>query len=371
VADPSEAAPPQSAQPSQSREAPISLFDRFAGHEQVVLASDPETGLRALIGIHSTALGPALGGTRFHQYPDDGAALDDVLRLSQAMSRKNALAGLAHGGGKAVIIGDPKRDKTPQLLEAYGRAVETLEGRYITACDVGTYVADMDVIARVTSHVTGRSQAGGGSGDSSLLTALGVFCGLRACATHVWGSDDLRGRQVGISGVGKVGHRLVTHLIEAGASVVVYDIEPDAVRAVLDSHPGVQVADSEDALIRWPGLDVFSPNALGGVLNESTVAALTASVVCGGANNQLADDQVAQLLADRQITYAPDYLVNAGGEIQGADELDGFDLTRATARAEGIYDTTLEVLRLADAEGMAPAQAADRLAEARIAAGPP
>ncbi|HEX5016191.1 MAG TPA: Glu/Leu/Phe/Val dehydrogenase dimerization domain-containing protein [Actinomycetes bacterium] len=345
-----------------------SLFDRFAGHEQVVLANDPETGLRALIGLHSTALGPGLGGTRFHVYPDDGAALDDVLRLSQAMSYKNALAGLPHGGGKAVIIGDPRRDKTEALLEAYGRAVESLGGRYITACDVGTYVQDMDVIARVTSHVTGRSEAGGGSGDSSVLTALGVFAGMRACARYRWGTDDLSGRRIGIAGVGKVGHRLVRHLREAGASVVIFDVDPDAIRRVVDADRDVEVADSQDDLIRWPGLDIFSPNALGGVLNEGTVAALTASVVCGGANNQLAHARVAHLLADRDITYAPDYLVNAGGVIQVADELHGFDLQRATERTLKIFDTTLEVLELAAAKGLPPAQAADRLAEARIAA---
>ena len=351
--------------------AQVSLFDRFAGHEQVVLANDPATGLRALIGIHSTALGPSLGGTRFHAYPDDGAALDDVLRLSQAMSYKNALAGLPLGGGKAVIIGDPHRDKNPALLEAYGRVVDSLGGRYITACDVGTYVEDMDVIAGVTRYVTGRSEAAGGSGDSSVLTALGVLSGMRACAEHVWGSDALTGRRVGISGVGKVGHRLVRHLRDAGASVVVFDIDSDAVRQVVAADPAVEVADSEADLLRWPGLDVFSPNALGGVLDESVVKALTASIVCGGANNQLANPQIAQQLADRGITYAPDYLVNSGGVIQVADELNGFDLERATKRTLTIFDTTLEVLRLAEAEGLPPAQAADRLAEARIAAGTP
>ena len=347
------------------------LFERFEGHEQVVLANDPASGLHAMIGIHSTALGPALGGTRFHVYPDDGAALDDVLRLSRAMSYKNALAGLAHGGGKAVILGDPKHDKSDALLEAYGRTVESLGGRYITACDVGTYVHDMDVVARSTSHVTGRSEADGGSGDSSLLTAVGVLAGMRACAQHVWGSSDLAGRRVGISGVGKVGHRLVEHLREAGASVVIFDVDIEAIRRVVDSDPGVEVADSEDDLVRWPGLDLYSPNALGGALTEATVAALSAQVVCGGANNQLAHAGVAQLLTDRGITYAPDYVVNAGGVIQVADELIGFSLERARARTLGIFETTLEVLQLADTEGLPPAQAADRLAEARIAASTP
>lgn len=351
--------------------ADVFLFERFAGHEQVVLASDPRSGLRALVGIHSTALGPALGGTRFHPYRDDGAALDDVLRLSHAMSRKNALADLPHGGGKAVIIGDPRRVKTDALLEAYGRVVDSLGGRYLTACDVGTYVADMDVVARTTGYVTGRSEQAGGSGDSSMLTAVGVFCGMRACAEHRWGSPDLDGRLVGISGVGKVGHRLVAHALEAGASVVVFDVDADAVSGVRERHPQVQVAASEAELQAWPGLDIYSPNALGGVLTATTVSTLSAAIVCGGANNQLASDEAADQLAAREITYAPDYLVNAGGVIQVADELQGFDIARATARAETIFDTTLQVLRTADAEGVPPARAADRLAETRIAAGAP
>ena len=346
------------------------LFDRIDGHEQVVLASDEATGLRAIIAIHSTALGPALGGTRFHAYPDDGAALDDVLRLSRAMSYKNALAGLPHGGGKAVILGDPATVKSQPLLEAYGRAVERLGGSYYTACDVGTYVADMDVVGHTTRYVTGRSEADGGSGDSSLLTALGVFCGMRACAQHVWGSDDLAGRRVAISGVGKVGHRLVDHLMDAGASVVIYDVSAEAMARVIASHPEVAVASSEAELVARPDLDVYSPNALGGALSDVSVAALTAPVVCGGANNQLAHPGIEQRLADQGITYAPDYLVNAGGVIQVADELVGFDLERARSRALGIYQTTLDVLRLATDEGIPPAQAADRLAEAIIAAGP-
>jgi valine dehydrogenase (NAD+) len=351
--------------------ASTSLFGRFSGHEQVVLASDPASGLRVMIGIHSTALGPALGGTRFHSYPDDGAALDDVLRLSRAMSYKNALAGLPHGGGKAVIVGDPRRDKSRQLLQSYGRVVDGLGGRYITACDVGTYVEDMDVVAEVTRHVTGRSPAAGGSGDSSVLTSLGVFSGMRACAQHVWGSDDLSGRLVAVSGVGKVGHRLVRHLRAAGANVVVFDVDDAAVRRVVEDGPAIAVAPSEAALERWPGVAIFSPNALGGAIDDEAVQALSASVVCGGANNQLASPGMAQRLADRSITYAPDYLVNAGGVIQVADELDGFDLERATRRTLAIFDTTLDVLALAERDGVVPAEAADRLAEARIASSTP
>jgi valine dehydrogenase (NAD+) len=347
------------------------LFDRFTGHEQVIMASDPASGLRVLIGIHSTALGPALGGTRFHSYPDDGAALDDVLRLSQAMSYKNALAGLSHGGGKAVILGDPARDKSQPLLEAYGRVVDSLGGRYVTACDVGTYVADMDVIAGVTRHVTGRSLELGGSGDSSVLTALGVFSAMRACAQHVLGSDHLAGRRVAVSGVGKVGHRLVAHLRDAGAEVVVFDVDPAAVQRVQQDHPEIDVAPSEEALVRWPDLAVYSPNALGGALDADVAARLSAPIVCGGANNQLATPDVAGQLADRGVTYAPDYLVNAGGVIQVADELQGFDPDRARARTLAIFETTLEVLALAQEQGVLPAQAADRLAEARIAVGTP
>lgn len=349
----------------------LNLFDRFTGHEQVVLASDPASGLRAMIALHSTALGPALGGTRFHPYPDDGAALDDVLRLARAMSYKNALAGLPHGGGKAVILGDPAAVKTEALLEAYGRAVEALGGRYYTACDVGTYVADMDVVGRTTRYVTGRSEEHGGSGDSSLLTALGVFCGMRACAQHLWGSDDLTGRVAAVSGVGKVGRRLVAHLRDAGASVVIHDVSAAAIAAVLASHPDVEVATSEAELTARDDIDIYSPNALGGVLDDASVGVLTAAVICGGANNQLAHPGIGQRLADQGITYAPDYLVNAGGVIQVADELNGFDLDRARKRALGIYQTTLDVLRLAADEQIPPARAADRLAEAIIAAGPP
>ncbi|MCZ3388592.1 MAG: NAD(P)-binding domain-containing protein [Actinomycetia bacterium] len=340
------------------------------GHEQVVLASEAASGLRAIIAIHSSALGPALGGTRFHEYPDDGAALDDVLRLSRAMSYKNALAGLPLGGGKAVILGDPATVKSEALLEAYGRAVERLGGRYYTACDVGTYVADMDVVGRTTRYVTGRSEAEGGSGDSSLLTALGVLCGIRACAQHLWGSDDLAGRRVALSGVGKVGRRLVDHLRDAGASVVIYDVSTEAIAAVIASHPEIEVASSEAELVARGDVDVYSPNALGGALSDASVASLTATVVCGGANNQLAHPGIEQRLADQGITYAPDYLVNAGGVIQVADELNGFNLERASSRALGIYQTTLDVLRLATDEGIPPAQAADRLAEAIITAGP-
>ena len=341
------------------------------GHEQIAFCSDPDTGLRAVIALHSTALGPALGGTRFHPYPSMDHAVADVLRLSRAMSSKNAVAGLDHGGGKAVILGDPHRDKTPELLRAYGRFVESLGGRYVTACDVGTYVVDMDRVGESTRWATGRSPERGGAGDSSVLTAYGVFQGMRAAAQHVWGEPTLAGRRVGVAGVGKVGHRLTEHLLEDGAEVVVTDVDPDAVRAVLQRHPAVQaVADVVDLV--HAELDVFSPNAMGGALDDHTVAVLRAAIVCGGANNQLVTEGrggTAERLRQRGITYAPDFLVNAGGVIQVSDELHGFDMDRARSRTETIFEHTLAVLQDADAQDVTPAVAADRRAERRIAAG--
>ncbi len=343
----------------------------LAGHEQVAFCSDPDTGLRAIIALHDTSLGPGLGGTRFHPYSSTDQALADVLRLSRAMTSKNAVAGLDHGGGKAVIIGDPQRDKTPELLRAYGRFVESLGGRYVTACDVGTYVTDMDVVGESTRWATGRSPERGGAGDSSVLTAYGVFQGMRAAAQHVWGEPTLAGHRVAIAGVGKVGRRLVDHLLEDGAEVVVTDVDTDAVRALLRVHPRVRAVDDFDTLVREPA-DVFSPNALGGALDDETVDALRARVVCGGANNQLVSEGeggTADRLLARGITYAPDFLVNAGGVIQVSDELHGFDMHRARERTATIFEHTLEVLRDADSAGVSPAVAADRLAERRIAAG--
>lgn len=344
----------------------MDVFD--AGHEQVVFASDAETGLRCIIALYSTRLGPGLGGTRFAPYPCTDEALADVLALSRAMAYKNALAGLPHGGGKAVIIGDPSTDKSEALLRAYGRVIESLGGRYVTACDVGTYVADMDVVARTSSHVTGRSEANGGAGDSGVLTAFGVFQGMRACAAHRWGSSDLAGRKVGVSGLGKVGSRLVAHLVDAGAQVCVSDIRPEAVDAVRARFVDAVALSPSEMLAA--DLAVYSPNALGGVIDPWAAAALGAEVVCGGANNPLTGPDAAAVLDERGITYAPDYLVNSGGVIQVSDELNGFDMDRARAKTAEIYDTTLTVLTVAAAEGISPLTAADRVAEQRMAAAP-
>ncbi len=344
----------------------FSLFDHLEGHEQVVVCQDERSGLRAIIAIHSTARGPALGGTRFHAYPSDADALRDALNLARGMSYKAALAGLDLGGGKAVILGDPLTDKTPALLRAYGRFVQSLAGRYYTACDVGTFSEDMDVIAEESRFVTGRTVAQGGAGDSSVLTAYGVFQGMRAAAEATWGAPTLAGRTVGVAGVGKVGHHLVEHLLEDGARVVVSDTYEPAVRRVLDAHPEVSAVADTDALVAAP-LDVYSPCALGDALTDGVVATLQARVVCGAANNQLAHPGVEKQLADRGILYAPDYVVNAGGLIQVADELHGFDFERARARASLILDTTREVFALAGTEGVPPAVAADRIAEQRMA----
>src|SRR3954451_7895626 len=293
-----------------------------SGHEQVVFCSDAESGLRAVIAIHSTAVGPALGGTRFYPYATEDAAVADVLALSRAMSYKNSLAGLDLGGGKAVIIGDPRTDQTEALLRAYGRFVESLGGRYLTACDVGTYNADLDVVGRETRYAHGRSEAYGGCGDSSVLTAYGVFLGMKAAAQHRWGAPTLVGRTVAVAGVGKVGSHLVEHLVEDGADVIVTDVDPAAVERVQARYPQVKSVPDTATLVRTAH-DVYSPNALGGALDEETVRVLPSRIVCGGANNQLAAPEVAGLLLHRGILYAPDYLVNAGGVIQVEDERHG------------------------------------------------
>jgi len=342
------------------------VFARSSEHEQVVFCHDEPTGLRAIVAIASTALGPALGGTRFYPYASEQDALDDVLRLATGMAYKAALAGLDLGGGKAVIIGDPATLKSEALLRAYGRFVQSLGGRYVTACDVGTYSADMDVVARECSHVTGRTLAHGGAGDSSVLTAYGVLVGMRAAAQLTWGAPSLRGRTVGVAGVGKVGRHLVRHLVEEGADVVVTDVDPGALDAVRAEHPGLGAVADAEALVERD-LDVYAPCALGGALDDAVVARLRASVVCGAANNQLAHPGIDKQLQDRGVLYVPDYLVNAGGLIQVADELGGFSFERARARVEGIFDTTMRVVALARAEGVPPAAAADRLAERRIA----
>lgn len=339
-------------------------------HELVVFGQDRASGLRAIIAVYSTALGPALGGTRCHPYPTEEAALADVMALSRAMAYKNAVAGLDHGGGKAVILANPATDKSQELLRAYGRLVQTLSGRYITACDVGTYVADMDVVAETCEFVTGRSESNGGAGDSSVLTALGVFLGMQAGAEHRWGSPALGGRHVGVIGVGKVGRHLVDHLVADGARITATDVAPAAQEWLRTHHPRAAWADDADAVTR-ADVDVLAPCALGGAITHDNVATIRAEMVCGGANNQLAHDGLDEQLAARGVLYCPDFVVNAGGVIQVADERRGFDFARARATTSRIFDTTRAVLRRADADGITPTAAAERIAEDRMATATP
>jgi valine dehydrogenase (NAD+) len=342
----------------------VDVFELGSEHEQVVFCNDPATGLKAIVAIHSTALGPSLGGTRFFPYATTADAVHDVLNLSRGMTYKAALAGLDLGGGKAVIIGDPTTAKTEALLRAYGRFVQTLGGRYLTACDVGTYSADMDIVARECSFVTGRTVAHGGAGDSSVLTAYGVYQGMRASAEAVWGTPSLSGRTVGVAGVGKVGRHLVKHLVDDGARVMVTDVYQPAVDTMVREY-GVTAVDSADALVRSE-IDVYAPCAMGDALTDDVVDALTARIVCGAANNQLAHPGIEKALEDRGVLYAPDYCVNSGGLIQVADELEGFSFDRAQQRASGIFETTRAVFELARHDSVTPAEAADRLAERRI-----
>jgi valine dehydrogenase (NAD+) len=353
----------------------VGVFDRTdhlkdAGHEQVVFCQDRASGLKAIIAIYSTALGPALGGTRFYPYGSEDDALEDVLKLSKAMAYKAACAGIDLGGGKAVILGDPNLDKSEALLRAYGRFVQSLGGRYYTACDIGTYVRDMDVIAKETTFATGRSPEQGGAGDSAVLTAFGVFHAMRAAAHQTWGAPSLAGRRVGVEGVGKVGHHLVQHLVDDGARVVVSDVSSRALDRVRTAFPAVEVLEVEE--LRRAEIDVYAPCALGGSVSDELVPALQATVICGAANNQLEHPGIEKALTDRGVLYAPDYVANAGGLCQVADEAlhtgsGGFRFERAQAKAAQIYDTTLHIFRVAEAEGVPPAVAADRIGERRMA----
>ncbi|MDQ6523985.1 Glu/Leu/Phe/Val dehydrogenase dimerization domain-containing protein [Nocardioides sp. LHD-245] len=362
---------------------PLAVFDRSddlatAGHEQVVFCRDDRSGLRAIIAIHSTALGPALGGTRFKAYPHESAALVDVLRLSQGMTFKAALAGLPLGGGKAVIIGDPDTQKTPELLAAYGGFVDRLAGHYVTAADIGTTDADLDVVGTRTRHVTGRTRAGGGSGDSGRSTATGVFESMRAAAELVWGDDGLRGRRVGVEGVGKVGRHLVDLLLVAGARVAVSDASPAALarlRAELAAGPAADRAArraADDVVEVLPSVidaevDVYAPCALGATLDVDTVDRLRARVVCGAANNQLASAEVDELLAARGIVWVPDYAANSGGLIQVGGELLGWSSAEVDRRVQAVGSTVRGILTTAAATLLPTGRVADEQARARLA----
>jgi valine dehydrogenase (NAD+) len=335
------------------------------GFEQLTFFADEPTGLRAVVAIHSTALGPSLGGTRFRPYPNEHDAVVDVCRLAHGMTYKHAACGNDLGGGKAVILGDPAAVRTDDLMLAYARCVERLGGRYLTAEDVGTTQADMDLIRSVTRHVTGTSPALGGSGDPSPATAWGVLHAMHAVAERVWGSRDLAGRHVVVSGVGKVGSALVGHLLEAGCRVTVADVREEAVRSVASA--GVSSVSPAEA--HTTACDIFSPCALGAVLSERTTPDLRCAAVCGAANNQLEAEADGERLAARGVLYAPDYVANAGGVINIADETapGGYDRDRAWQKVAGIEATMRSVFELAEEGATTPAEAADRFAERRLA----
>ncbi|MDP9206587.1 MAG: leucine dehydrogenase [Gemmatimonadota bacterium] len=342
----------------------MKLFDTLAemGHEEVVMCSDPSIGYRGILAVHSTRLGPALGGTRFWQYATDDEAITDALRLSRGMTYKNAVAGLHLGGGKSIIIGDNKTKDRERIFRAHGRFVESLGGRYITAEDVGTSTRDMDYVHMETGHVAGLA---GKSGDPSPVTAHGVFRAVQASANRMWGSDSLEGKCVAIQGCGSVGSYLAKELHQAGARLIVSDIDP-AKTAKVSKLTGAEVV--EGNAIFSADADVFSPCALGGIINDKTIPMLNAYIVAGGANNQLLEERHGDELQRLGILYAPDYVANAGGVINVFGEVAGWDAQRALDKADDIYDTILKVFEIADEQHISTYEAADRLAEQRLAA---
>jgi leucine dehydrogenase len=338
----------------------------FNAHESVSFFAHKASGLRAIIAIHSTALGPACGGTRMHAYPDEEAALFDVLRLSRGMSYKSAIADLPLGGGKAVIIGDPARDKSEAKFLAYADAINSLSGRYVTAMDVGMTPADMPIIARGTKHIAGFDQPGKTGGDSGPLTALGVFVGLKAAVKHRLGTDMMKGLRVAIQGLGKVGMGLAERLAKEGAKLVVADVSAERVQLAVDKLSAVAVAPDQ---IVTTACDVLSPCALGAILDDATIPRLHARVIAGGANNQLTRDVHGAMLRERDILYAPDYVINGGGIIRVAGQIYEWSDGEIERRVLAIADTLTAIFRRADAEHAPTSTVADRMAEERIARG--
>lgn len=346
----------------------MSVFDHpsFADHEGVHFFADPQSGLKGIIAIHSTALGPAAGGCRMWAYPDSTAALRDVLRLSEGMSYKNAMAGLDLGGGKAVVIGDPKTMKSPALFRALGRAVEHLGGRYYTAEDVGVSTDDMRHVRKETRFVAGLTEGAAASGDPSPVTARGIYLGIRTCLKVVYGSEDPAGRQIAIQGIGHVGGHLARMLAADGARLFVSDINTEALTRVAAATGAAAVA--PDAIYDLP-VDVFSPNALGAVVDEQTLSRFRARIIAGGANNQLATREMGEKLRARGILYAPDYVINGGGIINVAAEIRGaYDPAWVEAKLQKLNASLAEILAEAEKTGEATNRIADRLAKARIAA---
>jgi leucine dehydrogenase len=332
-------------------------------YEQLVFVQDETSGLKAIIAIHDTTLGPALGGCRMWTYASEEDAIEDALRLARGMTYKAAAAGLNLGGGKTVVIGNPKADKSEALFRSLGRYIESLGGRYITAEDVGTTVQDMDLIHQETKYVTGVSEAFGSSGNPSPMTALGVFRGIQASAKEVYGSDSLVGKTVAVQGVGNVGYYLCKHLHEAGSKLIVSDINEDNLKRVKEEFAAEAVAPNDIFGVKC---DIFAPCALGAVINDDTIPQLQCKIVAGSANNQLKEDRHGDKLQELGILYAPDYVINAGGLINVADELEGYNAERAKKKVESIYNILLNVFEIARRDGIPTYKAADRLAEQRI-----
>jgi phenylalanine dehydrogenase len=345
------------------------LFDQMAEHEQVVFCNDPSTGLRAIIAIHNTTLGPALGGCRMQPYESVDDALEDALRLSKGMSYKCAAADVDFGGGKAVIIGDPKKDKSPELFRAFGQFVDSLGGRFYTGTDMGTTMDDFIHALKETNCIVGVPEAYGGGGDSSIPTAEGILYGIKATNNVLFGKDDLGGVAYAVQGLGKVGFKVASGLLEAGANLFVTDINKDSIRAIeiyANSTPGtVKFVASED--IYSQEADVFVPCAFGGVINDNTINQFKVKAIAGSANNQLLHESHGMKLKEKGILHAPDYIINSGGLIQVADELYGVNHERVLAKTKHIYDAILEVYKLAEADGVCTMESANKMCEKRMA----
>ncbi len=336
----------------------------FDDHEQIVFCNDKDTGLKAIIGIHNTVLGPALGGTRMWNYSNEWEALNDVLRLSRGMTFKSAITGLNLGGGKAVIIGDAKTQKTPELMRRFGEFVDSLSGKYITAEDVGMTTEDMDTVREVTPYVTGISESKGGAGNPSPITAYGVFMGMKAAAKFKYGSDVLEDKSVYVQGIGHVGEALVEHLVNEGAKVTIADINQERLEEIRSKY-GATIYGGND--IYSEPMDIYAPCALGATINDDTIYRLQADIVAGAANNQLAvEDKHGKILQERGIVYAPDFLINAGGIINVYAELENYDRQEIMRKTENIYNTTLEILDNAKVNNLTTHTAALNIARERI-----
>ncbi len=337
----------------------------FDNHEQIVFCNDKDTGLKAIIGIHNTILGPALGGTRMWKYANEWEALNDVLRLSRGMTYKSAISGLNLGGGKAVIIGDAKTEKTPEMITKFAQYINSLSGKYITAEDVGTTTGDMDLIRDVTPFVTGISESRGGSGNPSPVTAYGVYMGMKAAAKFKFGSDKLQGKRIMVQGIGHVGETLVDLITKEGALVQITDINEARLQEIAAKY-GAKIYNGAD--LYSADVDIYAPCALGATINDATIHKIKAQVIAGAANNQLANEKIhGQILKEKGIAYAPDFLINAGGIINVYGEIVGYGKEEAMKRTENIYNTTLEIFSFAEAQEVTTHQAALSIAENRIA----